>query len=139
MVAPGDLQESLPVPGEESVPEKMDEIFFYADALARRNGFYGLKNGHGDTDLRNPNIVFPGDKLVLPDGRLVSVEPGETIWRIATKHYKKDFARMVILKRQLIQLENAQDSSSDTLEKKEFIKRLAITPEMRNLAQTKIP
>ncbi len=85
----------MQIQGEESVELLAAEVFVYADALAKRNGFFGLRNGRNSPgDLRDPNLVFPGDRLILPDGRLVNVQPGETIWKLSGEHYKKDFARL---------------------------------------------
>jgi hypothetical protein len=101
---PGDtLQADVVVPGEEDVVASDREIFLYADALARRNGFTGIDR-QGTGALRDPDRVFPGDRIRLPDGRLVAVQPGITIWKVATVQYKKDFARLTILNRQLVSL-----------------------------------
>ncbi len=138
LVKPGDMQNDEDVPGQESVPIVMKDIFVYADILARRNGFYGIRNQPAP-DLRNPDVVFPGDVLTLADGRLVKVEPGETIWKIATTHYKRDFARLVIISRQYKHILNQLDDDDseelrDQLQvKKEFMKRLATTPSMQNI------
>ncbi len=137
LVAPGKLQQDVMVPGEDSVPAVMSEVFSYADALARRNGFYGLRN-EPRPDLRDPNLVFPGDSLTLPDGRLVKIEPGETIWKVATTQYKKDYARIVILSRQIADLHLDQEKKKDNRtyqEKVLMMQRLAVTPGMLKLVE----
>lgn len=132
------MQEDVEVPGEESVPIEMTEVFAYADALARRNGFFGLRN-EPTPDLRDPDIVFPGDELTLPDGRLVGIEPGETIWKVSSRHYRRDFARISILARQYQSLaaKYEEDEGDEVLGKMKqregFMKRLAITPAMQKL------
>lgn len=138
LVEPGRVQDDIKVPGEDSVPVDMTDVFAYADALAKRNGFYGLRN-EPLPDLRNPDIVFPGDVLTLPDGRLVGIEPGETIWKVATRHYRKDFARISILARQYRVLAKKYEDDEDDeilakMKRREgFMKRLAITPSMKEV------
>ncbi len=99
IAAPGGIQENRNVPGEENVVVNDQEVFQFSDLLARRNGFAPLRQQ--DPELRNPDLVFPGDRLNLPDGRILQITPGEYIWEIARKQYRKDMARLQILDRQV--------------------------------------
>ena len=99
IAAPGGIQENQNVPGEENVEVNDQEVFQFSDLLARRNGFAPLRQQN--PDLRNPDLVFPGDRLNLPDGRILQITPGEYIWEIARKQYRKDMARLQILDRQV--------------------------------------
>ncbi|MCB1169069.1 MAG: hypothetical protein KDK25_01985, partial [Leptospiraceae bacterium] len=99
---PGGLQENRPVPGEENVEVTEGEVFQFSDLLARRNGFAPLREQN--PDLRNPDLVFPGDRLNLPDGRILQITPGEYIWEVARKQYRRDMARLAILDRQIREL-----------------------------------
>ena len=96
---PGGIQENGRVPGEENVVATDQEIFQFSDLLARRNGFAPLRGEN--PDLRNPDLVFPGDKLNLPDGRILQITPGQYIWDVARKQYRKDMARLQILDKQI--------------------------------------
>ncbi|MEQ8349906.1 MAG: hypothetical protein RH862_00380 [Leptospiraceae bacterium] len=99
IAAPGGIQENRTVPGEEDVQVTDQEVFQFSNLLARRNGFAALREQ--DPDLRNPDLVFPGDRLNLPDGRILQITPGEYIWEISRKQYRKDMARLQILDRQV--------------------------------------
>lgn len=101
LVNPGKVQRESYVPGESEVIAYPAEVLQYAEALASSNGFDKLHSVSGNQNLRDPDLLFPGETLTLPDGRLVPIEGGETIWNIATVHYKKDFARVTILLKQL--------------------------------------
>ena len=99
IAAPGGIQENRAVPGEENVEVTDGEVFQFSDLLARRNGFAPLREQN--PDLRNPDLVFPGDTLNLPDGRILQITPGEYIWEIARNQYRKDMARLQILDQQV--------------------------------------
>ncbi len=99
LVNPGTLQDDAVVPGEEMVDPVSQEVYYYANAVAVANGFSPVNAQH-NRDLRDPDLVFPGDMLKLPDGRLTHVHQGESLWQISTLHYKKDMARLRILERQ---------------------------------------
>lgn len=96
---PGQIQENGRVPGEENVEASEREVFQFSDLLARRNGFAPLRQQN--PDLRNPDLVFPGDRLNLPDGRILRITPGEYIWEVARKQYRKDMARLTLLDQQI--------------------------------------
>ncbi|MBI3395082.1 MAG: hypothetical protein HY042_04540, partial [Spirochaetia bacterium] len=36
-------------------------------------------------------------RLKLPDGRIMPIQKGQSIWEVAEKQYKKDYARLKIL------------------------------------------
>lgn len=106
LVAPGELQAGQYVPGEEDIPLSKTEVSQYVNNLARRNGFANLSiagaaGGDAGRNLRNPDLVFPGDTLRLPDLRQANIKKGEYIWELARVHYRKDFARLHILQRQI--------------------------------------
>ena len=143
LAPPGTVQNESQVPGERNVKASDAEVYAYANILARRNGFrrIGRRNGRG---LKDPDMVFPGDTLKLPDGRIAKVQPGQYIWEIAKTHYRRDMARLRILKRRLKALQAGESGSgaSDSKEGKlsaeeitESMKRLAVTPEMKRLVK----
>lgn len=102
LAEPGTVEDAAQVPGENEVEATAPEVYDYANALALSNGFAGLPAAaRGAAKNRDPNLVFPGDKLRLPDGRLVQIRPGQSIWEISEMHYKRDFARFQMLDREV--------------------------------------
>ncbi|MCB1318818.1 MAG: hypothetical protein KDK34_01120, partial [Leptospiraceae bacterium] len=100
LVAPGEMQnDAEPIPGEDQVRPEIREVLAYVNVLAAGNGFAPVDGGA--RGLRDPDLVFPGDTLRLPDGRLAGVDSGEHLFKIARLHYRKDFARLLILDRQI--------------------------------------
>ncbi len=142
LAAPGALESERPAPGEADVEAPQSEVFEYANALAARNGFRRLENG-GNGRLRNPDLVFPGDRLRLPDGRLASVERGQHLWEIAGARYRRDYARLLILDRQISarlgDYERDRDAEllADVRERRGVMARLAVTREMRRMLAQK--
>ncbi|MDH5654946.1 MAG: hypothetical protein OEZ34_03500 [Spirochaetia bacterium] len=106
-VLPGEIQEDVYVPGEDAIQNDPVETMQYANALAIRNGFTPIHNPP-EARLRDPDMVFPGDRLKLPDGRLLRIIKGETIWMVSKRHYKKDFARILILEKQIVSSDDAK-------------------------------
>ncbi len=98
LAEPGTVEDGAVVPGEDQIEAVAPEVYDYANALAISNGFAGLPAAaKGGQRNRDPNLVFPGDTLRLPDGRLVQIRPGQSIWEISEQHYKRDFARFQLL------------------------------------------
>ena len=110
------------------------ELFAYANVLAVKNGFSPIAAQQREKD---PDLVFPGDRLVLPDGRLLQVGPGHYIYDIAAKEYRRDMARIGILERQVNVLkgvyagEKKPEIKQAILKRADDIKRLAVTPKSR--------
>jgi hypothetical protein len=110
------------------------ELFAYANVLAVKNGFSPIAEQQPEKD---PNLVLPGDRLVLPDGRLLQVGPGQYIYDIAAKEYRRDMARIGILERQVDVLkgvyagEKKPEIKQAILQRADDIKRLAVTPKSR--------
>jgi hypothetical protein len=107
LVPPGDVQVDLRVPGETDVIIDPIEIMAYANSLAEKNGFAKIKEP--PEGRRDPELIFPDDRLKLADGRIVQITPGDTIWRISIKHYRKDFARIILLKRYIQELSQSDE------------------------------
>jgi len=105
LVSPGSIQKDEVIPGENEIIPEGTEVYYYADALATANGFSGVTAPH-QRDLRDPDLVFPGDTLKLPDGRLVNIAQGESLWQVATTHYRKDAARLAILEKQISSMDD---------------------------------
>ena len=128
------MQSDVYVPGENSIKDNPVEVMQYANALATQNGFTSI-NHPPSPDLRDPDMVFPGDKLKLPDGRLLQIIMGETIWKVAGIQYKKDYARLLILERQILSSDDAKKKpiSPEMRARLDYMDRLAVTLEMRNV------
>ena len=65
------------------------------------------------------------------------VEPGQYIWELARRQYRRDYARLLILDRQIgaaLADESAEDARPIVEEKLSLMRRLAVTPGMRRLA-----
>ncbi len=142
LAGPGNFQEEQRVPGEDDIEAADEEVLTYANILARRNGFARLGTRTA-ASKRDPDRVFPGDELELPDGRRARVEPKEYIWEIARQHYRKDFARINILDRQISTnlLEYEESGSTESLTKakelRDNLARLAVTPAMKRILELK--
>lgn len=110
------------------------ELFAYANMLAVKNGFSPIAEQQPEKD---PDLVLPGDRLVLPDGRLLQVESGQYIYDIAAKEYRRDMARIGVLERQIDVLksvyagEKKPEIKLAILQRADDIRRLAVTPESR--------
>lgn len=110
------------------------ELFAYANVLAVKNGFSPIAEQQPEKD---PDLVLPGDRLVLPDGRLLQVESGQYIYDIAAKEYRRDMARIGVLERQIDVLksvyagEKKPEIKLAILQRADDIRRLAVTPESR--------
>ncbi len=144
LAPPGSMQLQGEVPGEGKVSPSTAELAQYAAVLAERNGFRGLSSRSTAEQLRDPDLVFPGDTLRLPDGRLTKINKGEYIWELARIHYRKDFARLQILQRQIYARMKAGQIEAKDLPlaarrelryRQRLMKRLAVTKLMRALVQ----
>ena len=142
LVSSGKFQKSHDVPGENNIETSVKEISQYVKALARNNkGFLPTNLGQNNTQAqRDLDLVFPGEFLRLPDRRLARVKKGEHVWEIARIHYRKDFARIHILKKQIIALNDNDNNSPKELRKKisnkkKYIQRLAVTDKMLAFAR----
>ena len=147
LVSPGKLQKEIEVPGEKDVlvPEK--EVSQYVKALAKNNSFLIGKNGPRVKNLKkeinNLDLVFPGDIIKLPDLRLTNVTKGDHVWEIARTHYKKDFARMKIIQKQLFASIDKSKTYNDNLKKEliykqKLLKRLAVTDLMKKFEKDSV-
>ena len=138
LVVPGAVQSDEEVPGEDDVETSISELSQYVNVLARSNGFRSLKANEVQegANPRDIDLVFPGDRLRLPDRRITGIEKGDHVWEIARNHYRKDFARMQIIQRQIYAL---LDQNNKPLgerrrgirQKQALIRRLAVTTNMR--------
>ncbi len=139
LVKPGSYQSEAYVPGENDVPTSVVEISQYANVLAQKNGFARLNQANAQAQLRNPNLVFPGDELRLPDNRLSKINKGDYIWEISRVHYRKDFARIQILQRQIYAFfadsvsRLSKQQFAQVRQKQALMNRLAVTTKMRVL------
>lgn len=115
------------------------EVYIYANALAIKNGFAPLTGG--TADQKNPDHVLPGDRLVLPDGRILELQTGQYIYDIAGQQYRKDMARIHLLDQQARGLlsvwknERQELVRSALLERLHDMERLAVTPRGRALSE----
>ena len=122
------------MPGEDGVEVTPAELFAYANVLAVKNGFSPIAEQQPEKD---PNLVLPGDRLVLPDGRLLQVGRGQYIYDIAAKEYRRDMARIGILERQIEVLkgvyagERKPEIERAIRQRADDIRRLAVTPRSR--------
>jgi len=86
--------------------------------------------------------VLPGEQLVLPDGRLLHIQPKQYIYDIAAVEYRRDMARIQILEGQIHNIASTLSANTADIEKQtetiqsklQDIERLAVTP----LAQKKL-
>jgi hypothetical protein len=131
---PGDLQNDHPVPGEDEVDVTPAELFIYANALAVKNGFSPIAE---QQPVKDPNLVLPGDRLILPDGRILQIARGQYIYDIAAKEYRRDMARIALLKQQIDVLKSVYAAQKKPeiqraiLQRAADISRLAVTPKSR--------
>ena len=139
LAAPESLQNDDSVPGEEDVEASIAEISQYVNVLAQTNGFRSIRTGEiqEGTNPRDIDLVFPGDRLFLPDRRITNIEKGEHVWEIAREHYRKDFARIQIMQRQIYALLNDTDlplrqRRQAIGQKQALMRRLAVTTAMRS-------
>ena len=132
----GDLQGGEGVSGAEDIEATPAEVLAYANILADKNNFSKLSSrdigaqvetGNGK---RNPNLIFPKDRLKLPDDRLILVKPGSYIWEIAEREYRQDFARLLLLEEKI---RKQEDSDLQMAEYARWMRRLAVTPQMQQV------
>jgi hypothetical protein len=131
------LQNDHPVPGEDQIEVTPAELFHYANALAVKNGFSPIAATQPEKDA---NLVLPGDRLTMPDGRLLQIQPKQYIYDIAEKEYRRDMARILLLEKQIQTLlavyssEKKPEVVAEIRSRKTDIDRLAITPLAREKA-----
>ncbi len=148
LVRPGSMQKEVYVPGEKDIDVPNHEVSQYVKELAKNNSFLIGKNGIKVKKLKpeqvesNLDLVFPGDVLSLPDLRQTNVTKGEHVWEIARVHYRKDFARMKIIQKQIyafIDKDKTKGSDkeikNEIKKRKKLLKRLAVTEMMRNFVK----
>lgn len=70
-------------------PWTIDELIRVTNLIAYSNGFALM--GEPAELGRNPDWIFPGNNLELPDGTLHSVEEGEMLWSIADSFITRIF------------------------------------------------
>ncbi|MBX7057099.1 MAG: hypothetical protein K1X75_03465 [Leptospirales bacterium] len=134
LAPPGAVESGEPAPGEDQIQAPAQEVLLYANALASRNGFRPI-NRAGD-QRRDPDLVFPGDRLRLPDGRIALVQRGQHLWEIAQKFYRRDMARLLILDRQmsaLLQDGLSAEVAASIKQHRKLMQRLAVTPQMKKV------
>lgn len=137
LVQPGALESGEPAPGEDQIEAPPAEVLQYANALAARNGFRPI-NQQGN-NRRNPDLVFPGDRLRLPDGRIALVQRGQHLWEIAERFYRRDFARLKIIDRQLAARisDGGAIPPASVRDQQTMMRRLAVTEEMRRVLRSR--
>ena len=137
LVAVGEVQSDGEVPGEDDIETSVSEISQYVNVLARNNGFRSLRANEiqAGANPRDIDLVFPGDRLRLPDRRITGIEKGEHVWEIARSHYRKDFARMQIMQRQIYALLSdkapLRERRRGVRQKQALMRRLAVSTNMR--------
>lgn len=136
---PGAVQPDEPVAGEEGVEATPAEVYSYANALAIKNGFAPLAGG--TADQKNPDHVVPGERLVLPDGRILQLTTGQYIYDIAGRQYRRDMARIRLLDQQARGLVAVWQTDRQDLLRSAFrerltdMERLAVTPRGRAVVE----
>ena len=55
--------------------------------IAERNGYAPI--GSMAPDARDPDWIFPGNELELPDQRLYEIRRGDTMWAIADRFIRQ--------------------------------------------------
>ncbi len=131
LVDVGNFQENENIPGAEEIEITDAEIFEYANILATQNNFQSLEASidNNENAKRNPNLIFPSDLLRLPDQRLTRVKSGSYIWEIARNQYQQDFARLLLLEKEI-----SENGSKKDIEKYiAWVKRLAVTKKMKEV------
>ena len=133
LVAPGSIQKASYVPGENDIATPVLEISQYVKVLASKNNFTKKLSSE---EKKNIDLVFPGDTLRLPDTRITKIKQGDYVWDIARVHYRKDFARLKILERQMLAIQKKENLSlanrrREIRSKQRLMKRLAVTTKMR--------
>lgn len=104
-----------------SIQVQNREIYEFANKIAIKNGYNAFPNGF--TRKRNPNWIFPGNKFTFPDGEIVTVKKGDTLWEISEKKLMTVF---MVFYKNLDQIETQLQkgetpSDSIILETKEMI------------------
>ena len=113
---------------------KVDEldIFRYANEIAVKNGYSSIPLK--SLNKKNPNWIYPGNILTLPDGEKLTIQPGDSIWKIARdkimRRYTEFFKAYDLLKKKAaggkaIQSDEIQD-----------LRSLASTSDQRLLADS---
>ncbi len=81
----------------------INDIIVWTNAIAAENDYRTLGQPKGEIPGLgpDPDWIFPGSNFVLPDGDVHVVEPGDTLWGIATDYIEHqvavDFAKYLRL------------------------------------------
>ncbi|TVR91085.1 MAG: hypothetical protein EA428_06845 [Spirochaetaceae bacterium] len=72
----------------------INDIIVWTNAIAAQNDYRTLGQPKGDIPGLgpDPDWIFPGNTFVLPDGRTHVVEPGDTLWGVATDYIQNQVA-----------------------------------------------
>ncbi len=78
------------------------DILLFVNRVARLNGYDPI--GSVSPDGRDPDWIFPGNRIELPDGTVHEVQRGDTLWAISRdfllSHVNQHFAQFQELKAQ---------------------------------------
>jgi hypothetical protein len=58
------------------------DVYLLSNRIALRNGYHTLDREDVE-GKKDPDWIYPGNRLELPDGSVHVVEKGDTIWHIA--------------------------------------------------------
>ena len=106
------------VPTDVDVEVTLTDILEMVNAIARSNGYAPI--GRAVADGRDPDWIFPGTTLIMPDRSLHDVAPGDTMWGIADRflqaHGRENGAALVLLERRIEEGERPMDELRQMME-----------------------
>ncbi len=75
----------------EGIQITLADIHLVANAIAVKNGFHDLD--YRVFEGENPDWIYSGNLLIMPDGQACTVNPGDSIWYIASRLIRRGLER----------------------------------------------
>ena len=106
----------------------MVDIHLVSNDIAVRNGYHDLE--YKVFEGNNPDWIWAGNKLILPDESIYTIRKGDNIWFIASRLIRRDVESK---QKRLIAIEEEMNQDSLT-----FSEESRLLGELREMADTSL-
>ncbi len=117
------------------------DVYLLSNRIALRNGYHTLDRDEVE-GKKDPDWIYPGNRIELPDGSVHVVEKGDTIWHIAGwfihDSLEKDWPEYRRIERQAVSMEHTQANRSRWLESLRDIRERTYSENFHRMLDEKI-